>query len=535
MTDDVEAVVPSVASRDARLISLGTLGSRITGLARVVVASAVLGTGALGGLYETANRIPNLLFNLFAGGALHAVLVPAFVRARQHGGDADVRRLADAVSAALTMFLGVVVLTAMAASPLVIRALTAAEPDAALRQDKVSLGTSFMLIFVPQVLCYGVAVVSSAALAARDRFVAAAAAPAVNNVLAIGVYVIFWVMRDGKPPTLDLSALELAVLAGGTTLAVVGFAAVPVWLAVRAGMMGWPRRGRGEARAAGLYRSGSWAVVQVAGTIAVTITAVVLGNATENGVGVFLWAQNFLWLPVGLVAAPLATALAPRLVRARDAGDAGSGAGRRESEGAITLAVAALSLCGALMMGLGWPTARLVAFGEAVRDGYAPLAHTMIAFGAGLVGTGTVFLLTRMLFSVDDTRGAAVCTMVLAAAGVVAMGVASDISQPSDRGAALAYGFGIAHLVGAAMMLVRYARRTGWVRVRSLARPSFGAVVAGAGAAVGAWAVGSQFPSTRGGAAVSVILGAATGLAAFSLLMRVVGGKSLRRLVQWEV
>lgn len=544
MTEDPTGVLGAggLASRDARLIALGTLGSRLTGLARVVVASAVLGTGALGGLYETTNRIPNFLFDLFAGGALQAVLVPAFVRAREQGGEADLRRLSDAVSAALTMLLGIVVVAGMAASPLIIRALTAAEPDGALREDKVALGTGFMLVFIPQVLCYGMAVVASAALAARHRFVAAAAAPALNNVVAIGAYVVFWVLRDGRPPTLDLRAGEFAVLAGGTTLAVIAFASIPVWLAMRAHIMGPPRRSRGEARASGLHRAGSWAIVQVAGTLVVTLAAVVLGNGTANGVGVFLWAQNFLWLPVGLVAAPLATAIAPRLVSARDgesrsraAGAAGVVHGTRHSAGVLVLALSALSLCAALMVGLGWPIARLVAFGEAVRDGYAPLAHTLVAFGAGLLGTGMVFLLTRMLFSIDDARGAAWCTLVIAGVGVLAMAGAAGLADPDDRAPALAVGFGVAHVIGAVMMVIRFGRRSGWLGWGSLGRTAWSALPAGVASGAVAMLVGSLFHHGRAGALASVVSGSVAGAVTFALLMRVIGGRSLRSILQWDV
>ena len=193
------------------------------------------------------------------------------------------------------MFLGVVVATGMAASPLIIRALTAAEPAGDVRNDKNNLGALFMVVFIPQVLCYGLAVVSSAVLAARHRFVAAATAPAVNNVVAIVAYVVFWQMRGGKPPSLDLSAAEFGVLAGGTTLAVFAFASIPVWIAVRSGGLGRPRLDRSVAGASGLHRAGTWAIVQVAGTLVVTIGAVILGNGTENGTGVFLWAQTFRW------------------------------------------------------------------------------------------------------------------------------------------------------------------------------------------------------------------------------------------------
>lgn len=523
------------ASRDARLIAAGTLGSRITGLARVVVASAVLGTGALGGLYETTNRIPNFIFDLFAGGALQAVLIPAFVRAREEDGEFGLRRLADAVSGALTMFLGVVVAAGMAASPLIIRALTAAEPSASVRSDKNSLGMVFMLVFIPQVLCYGMAVVSSAVLAARHRFVAAATAPAVNNLVAIAAYVVFWRMRNGRPPSLHLSAGEFGVLAGGTTFAVFAFAAIPVWLAIRSRDLGRPRFDRTVAGQSGLHRAGTWAIIQVAGMLVVTIGAVIIGNGTENGVGVFLWAQNFLWLPVGLVAAPLATAVAPRLVSARSAGLDGTAMGRRESEGSLSLAIVGLAVSSALLVGLGWPAARLVAFGEAVNQGYAPLAHTLVAFGCGLLGTGLTFFVIRILFAIDDARGAAITTGILALVGILAMAICADLASTSERGTALAIGFGIAQVVGAVVMVGRYRNQSGWLRLSEIWRPAAAAIVAGVVAGGVTLFVASRFPTSRVGALLAVLVGAPLTVGVFALVMRIFSGRSFRSLVHWDV
>ena len=53
--------------------------SRITGFVRILVVAAVLGTTYLGNTYQSANSVPNLLFELFAAGALQAVLVPTLV------------------------------------------------------------------------------------------------------------------------------------------------------------------------------------------------------------------------------------------------------------------------------------------------------------------------------------------------------------------------------------------------------------------------------------------------------------------------
>lgn len=520
------------ASRDAQLIALGTVVSRVTGLLRVLVAAGVMGTGALGGLYETTNRIPNFLFDLFAGGALQAVLVPAFVRAREEGGEAGLRRLADAVAGSLAAFCGMVVAVGMAASPLIVRAFTAAEPNGAIRAEKNALGTSFALVFIPQVLCYALVVVASAALAARGRFVAAALAPAVNNIVLIGVYAGFWGMRRGSPPTLDLTAGQFALLAGGTTLAVVVFAAVPVALAVRARVMGWPRLDREVAAQTGLHRAGGWAILQMSGMLSLNFVAIGLGNGAENGTGVFLWGQNLMLFALGLVSVPLATAISPRLVRARSNRD--DALGRATSEGAVLTSIALIALASSLLAGLGWPIARLLAFGEAARDGYAPLARTTVVFGVTLIGPGVVWVLNRMLFSIDDARGAAVITVVMAILGTVFMLVSSGLAERSDRSVALALGYGLAYVVGSAALVARYRQRSGWLGFGSWWRPATVCSVAAVGLGFGLWWLADRFPASRVGSVGALAVCVPAAVLAYAVALRILGGRPLKRVLDWE-
>ena len=89
--------------RDTILVTLCTLLSRITGFGRVVATAAVLGVGVLGDVYQTANMIPNLLFELVAGGVLQAVLVPSFVAARREGGNAALSEATQATAAVIVV------------------------------------------------------------------------------------------------------------------------------------------------------------------------------------------------------------------------------------------------------------------------------------------------------------------------------------------------------------------------------------------------------------------------------------------------
>src|SRR5437762_5848849 len=84
----------------AGLISLLTLVSRVLGLVREQVFAALLGAGHYADAFNTAYRVPNLLRDLFAEGALSAAFVPTYARALHEGGP---RRAHDLASRFLTL------------------------------------------------------------------------------------------------------------------------------------------------------------------------------------------------------------------------------------------------------------------------------------------------------------------------------------------------------------------------------------------------------------------------------------------------
>src|SRR5688572_14661142 len=63
--------------RAAAVVAVITIGSRMTRLIRTAAVTSILGVTYLGNTYATANTIPNLFFEILAGGALAAALVPA--------------------------------------------------------------------------------------------------------------------------------------------------------------------------------------------------------------------------------------------------------------------------------------------------------------------------------------------------------------------------------------------------------------------------------------------------------------------------
>ena len=92
--------------------------------------------------------------------------------------------------------------------------LTAAEPDATHWADKAASAAGSSPSSSCNLLHGAMGMVATALLQARRRFAALAVAPPVNNVAVICAYLLFAALRGGEPPSLSLSALELAALAG---------------------------------------------------------------------------------------------------------------------------------------------------------------------------------------------------------------------------------------------------------------------------------------------------------------------------------
>ncbi len=506
-----------------------TAVSRVTGFARVVVVAAVLGTTFLGNTYQSANTIPNIVFELFAAGALQAVLVPALVARFDRGEDEEAERLAGSVLGLTLAVLAALAVLGALASPLLMRALVSGVEDPAVRADQVSLGTIFLLIFLPQVLIYDVGLVATAVLHARGRFGLPAIAPAVNNVVVCGAYGLFWWMRRDEGTSLDLGAAEIAVLAGGTTLGVVAFCALPIVGARRTGFKLRPNLDRSDPALRALARQGGWAALFLAMTQVLLAAVLVLGNPVEGGIVGYQVAFTFFLLPHALFALPVLNTLFPEAARRAQSGDLPAVALTVE-RGMRAIAFFVLPVAAALVA-LAGPLSRVALFGETGADGAELVRLTLVGFAPGLLGYGAFYFLTRILYALDDTRTPAAVHAVVVAGGVIAMVIASRAVEGDARIAALAWSHTGTYLAGALALAVVVHRR--------LAPPPRVArvVVVGTAAAVlagvaMAWVADRTPGAGRPGALVSIVVAGALGAAAYLAVQQLLGGTRLGSVIR---
>lgn len=503
--------------RSTAAVTAGNLVSRLTGFARVVVVGLALGTTFAGNTYQTSNLVSNVLFELLAAGLLSSVLVPPFVRLLDGGRREEAERLAGAVLGLALVALGTVTVLGLALRPWIMRALTVAVDDTAVRRQEVALGSFLLVWFIPQVLLYSVGAVATGLLHGTRRFTAPAFAPVANNVLVIATMAVFWAMTHGARPGLDLSTDQRLVLGVGTTAGVVAMTIVPLAALRRAGIRLRPRWDLRQDGLRHLGRDGLWAAGLLGMNQLLVVTTLVLANRVEGGVIAYHIAFQVFLLPFALLAHPVMTTVYPRLAtEAHDGRWARFRETLRGGVGAIGFLVLPAS---ALAVALAGPALRLLRVGNVDTEGSHLVARLVVAYGIGLIGYAAFQLLVRASYARGDTRTPTLVALGVTAGGSAVMVLWFALSSGDARLASVGYAHSIAYVGGAAVLAVLLRAQL----PRSLARSLACAVVAGVVAAVVAHALDAV-------PAVATLAGAAAGLAVYVAGQRSTGLPELRWL-----
>ena len=296
------AFLSSMSSRLARsagLISLATLASRVLGVVRETVLAYFFGASAAMDAFNVAFRIPNLLRDLFAEGAMTAAFVPAFTRTIERRGREHAWRLGNLVINALLVITGTLSLFAIVfAGP--ITALIASE--FAEVPGKLELTTQLTRVMAPFLTTVAVAVAMMGMLNSLRRFFIPSLSPAMFNVATILCAVaLVPVMRAiGWPP---IMAIAIGTLLGG-----LGQMAIQ-WPALR--KEGFRYRPILDFRDPELRQILRMMIPGTLGVAAVNINVLVntyLAAAEPGAVSWLGYAFRLMYLPIGIFGVSIATA-----------------------------------------------------------------------------------------------------------------------------------------------------------------------------------------------------------------------------------
>jgi peptidoglycan biosynthesis protein MviN/MurJ (putative lipid II flippase) len=311
------------------MIGVITVLARLVGFGRQVVFAHTVGTTCLGTAYTTANMVPNIIYDIVLGGALSSVVVPVLAgpaglaglpgRDRVPRGDGGQAAAARQISSALltwtvVLLVPVSAVVAVAAHPIV--SVLLSDAGGCPRADLAGVGARMLIVFAPQVLLYGLAVVLYGILQSHRRFGAPALAPLLSSLVVVGAYAGFgaiggaYVNRlHALPPTAEY------LLSGGTTLGVLALvltAVIPAWrLHLRMRPTFRFPAGVGP-RVRRLAIAGVLTLVAQDASVAVVI---VLANRYGSPGALVLY--GFAWavfvVPYAVLAVPIATSTFPEL------------------------------------------------------------------------------------------------------------------------------------------------------------------------------------------------------------------------------
>ncbi|MEP6696993.1 MAG: lipid II flippase MurJ [Pseudonocardiales bacterium] len=453
----------------AALIAGLTVLARLAGFGRILVFGRTVGTTCLGDTYQAVNTVPNIVFEVVAGGALASLVVPLLARAAETG---DWSRVRDGAAALLTWTLLVLiplaVLVAAGADPLA-RVLLSHKTGCG--EDAVRVGATMLRVFAPQVPLYGVGVVLTGVLQASRRFGGPALAPLPSSMVVIAAYLTYAVVAPRGADVANVSTAGQLVLSVGTTLGVAALTLSLVWPAARAGLRARPRLRfpPGMAVRAGAF-AGAAVVVLAAQQAAVAIT-LILGNAAGVPTGrmtVFVFAQTVFLLPWAVVAVPVATSVFGRLTATWESGDRQGYA--RLLAASLRAVVLGCALATAVLVAAAHPIAAIVVQSAPGAPSVAPLAAGIAALAPGLVGYGMYALLSRALYAQGRARAVAGASVAGWAVVVLADLLLARVLPPADRVLALAWGNSVGMTALALLLTLAVAQRAGSPAFAGLAR-----------------------------------------------------------------
>ncbi|MFK4088814.1 murein biosynthesis integral membrane protein MurJ [Kribbella sp. NPDC020789] len=486
----------------ALLVAGVTVLARVVGFGRWLVFSKTVGAGCLAEAYTTANQLPNILFEIVAGGALAGAVIPVLAGPVARGDRAAQGRVIGALLSWSFLLLAPFAVLSWVLASSYTDALLDPGADCA---GSAATATRMLAIFVPQVFGYAVAVIATAVLQSHKKFGAGAWAPLVSSLVVVGTYFVFAAMA---PDADHASGSANDLLAWGTTagVAALAFTVLIPMLLLRLPIRLTLRLDPGVGPVLRKLALAGLAVLIAQQLTFVVTTYLANHRGVAGSIAVYTWANAVYLLPYAVLAVPITTAVFPRLAAAYEAGerfDLYAAASTR----AVMLAGGAGA---ALLVGTAVPVARIFAYNDgAVQEAKATsLGNGLIAFAPAAIGFAVLMHVGRVLYARHSGRQVAIVT---SAAWVLVAVSAVVLTAQWDAVPALAAAMSIGMLVGAVVLVGVLRRDAGGDALAGLTRATLAAVVGAVLAGAAGWAV--ALPAADAGVGTAVLFAALSGLA----------------------
>lgn len=506
--------------KSAGVAGSATMASRVLGLAREQVMAHLFGANDQMDAFNVAFRLPNLVRDLFAEGAMSAAFVPTFTRHLQARGRDAAWTLGRRALTALLIVTGVIAVAGIVAAPAMTRVFAGGFASV---PGKLELTIQLTRVMFPFLVLVAAAVAMMGMLNALGRFFIPALSPAMFNVASIvsAVALVPLMPRWGLDPVMGLA---IGVLLGG-----LGQVLMQWPLLHREGFRFRPDTTfRDPALHEILLLMGPGTVGLAATQFNVYVNTVLATSQESGAVSWLNFAFRILYLPVGIFGVSLATAALPMLSRQAAANDTVALRHTVSHASRLMLMLNIPATFGLVVLAV--PIVRLIfERGQFGPTDTLAVAAALIAYSPGLLGYSLVKVLSPTFYAMRDAR-----TPVMVSIASVLVNAALNIAFVRVYGyLGLAVGTALASLVNAGLLLWLLRRRLGGIDGRRIVWAVVRMTVASSAMAASAWAAHAGLEQVLPGPMLVVQM-VRVGLAILAAVVVLVGASRLLRIDEFD-
>ena len=434
-------------AKSAGLIGAATMASRLLGVVREMVLAAVFGASAQMDAFNVAFRVPNLLRDLFAEGAMTAAFVPTFTRTLTAHGKEAAWRLGSLAMNALILVTAVLAILGMLFAPQITGAFA---PEFADIPGKLELTTDLTRIMLPFLTMLAVATAMMGMLNSLRRFFVPSLSPAMFNVASIfsALAIVPLMPYFGLQPIVGMAI--------GTLLGGLGQILLQWPTLRREGFRYQPIVSFKDPTVLEILRLMGPATLGLAAVQVNVFVNTVLATGEAGAVSWLQYAFRLMYLPIGIFGVSIATASLPDISRQANANDLPAVRGSVSRGLRMMLMLNVPAMVGLVV--LAEPIVAMIY----QRKMFTSLdtintAQALMFYAPGLIGYSAVKIASPTFYSLRDSR-----TPVIVSVLSVGANLALNLALVRVLGfKGLALGTAIAAILNAVVLLWLLRRRLG--------------------------------------------------------------------------
>ncbi|MFH1368294.1 MAG: murein biosynthesis integral membrane protein MurJ [Elusimicrobiota bacterium] len=381
-------------AKSVSIISFATMTSRVLGYIRDGIFAGLFGAGFISDAFLVAYRIPNLLRDLLAEGALSSAFIPVFTEQLTKDGKESAWRLANLLFNLMLIVLSLIVIIGIIFSPYIVHLL-----QWNLSGDAFDLTVRLTRTVFPFIAFMAFAALLMGILNSHQDFTVSAFAPALLNVVMI-ITGIFICPLFGERPEQQIVGWAIGALVGGLAQFLIQVPAV-----LKKGFIYKPIldiTDRGVKKIIKLMTPAVFAqsVTQINIIVVNTIMAGLLGKAA---ITYLYYGNRLMQLPLGVFAVAIATATLPVISRNITKGEFGDAVKNYSFALRLAFLIAIPATVGMVVLSLPI-NCLLFQYGKfALADAQAT-AKTAILFSLGLFAFSGVKITVPIFYALNDSK-----------------------------------------------------------------------------------------------------------------------------------